>query len=440
MNSQESKPDSTSGISHTEGEIIKDAMDKDLDQTSAGQDFTSNDLMKFLQRFQATMETSNVKMQTDLERKLELTNEKIDTRLNSIDKDINELKIKASNDEILNKRMEDRLQTLENEMNKSRELRRKTEQLKNNLTEQTMNTVTPVGRTESGNRVWEDTHKKQGFGEMERRLNVKNVNTEIARKNELKTHEQNKHKGAEEIEGDLRSSFRSDWAKAMQEDLEQAAKEKSGDRVKQREDLRVMHNQQRAQETSQRVQPGGRPTEETRTGWEEEDRAEQHEIPDRWEELIPKRQTTKVRRPPSFRNWFGMESETSDSSDDTLGNEWNEVERGRKNEKKKVLQRKKRKETMRLTALKASHMVGIGPVDRKLLEARRREGETYERAKEMAVKDLLAEELEYEYDELIELSLEETRFGDERGQHDLHGIVQHGACEGDTREEGRIEK
>ena len=114
MKSQETKPDSTSGISHTEREIFKDAMDKDLDQTSAEKEFTSNDLMKFLQRFQATMETSNVKMQTDLERKLELTNEKIDTRLNNIDKDIKELKIKATNDEILNKRMEDRLQMLEN--------------------------------------------------------------------------------------------------------------------------------------------------------------------------------------------------------------------------------------------------------------------------------------------------------------------------------------
>ena len=383
-------------------------MDKDQDQASniMDKEFTSNDLMKFLQNFKTSMETNNEKMQSDLEKKLEKTNEKIDTRLNDIDKDIKELKIKATNDEKMNKRMEDRLRALETEMNKSTELRRKTEKLKNTLTEQDMDPVKYVERSGSGRRITEEMSLKHGTGDKEKSIPVKDVESKRETQNEMNTHDKNKHKDTEEIEGDLRRSFRSDWARAMQEDLESAAMETRGDRGKQKEIQ--WQNPHKPKENSRDFQPRGRP--ESRMGWEEDDRQVQQETPDRWEELIPRKQTTKVRKPPSFKNWFGIESESSDSSEDTEVYEWNEVERGRKNEKKKLQQKKKRKETVRMTALKASHMIGIGPVNRKLLEARRKEGETYERAKEMAVKDLLSEQLEYEYDELIELSLEETRF------------------------------
>ena len=317
-----------------------------------------------------------------------------------IDKDINELKIKATNDELVNRRMENRLRNLEHEMNKSTELRKKTVTLKNTLTDHFKEPVKCVERNvmekmKSGN--------IEECGEKEKK-DVQRPATEVERMNgreeELKKHNNKEHMGTDEIEGDLRSSFRSDWARTMQEELERAGKMRTG---MGRENRGVKQFRDK-QDNIKKVQPVGR------TEWEEDYERDRQDVPDRWEELIPKKPVRKIRKPPAFENWFGIETDSSDSSEDTEKVEWNEVERSKKNERKKLQQRKKRKETERMTALKASHMIGVGPVDRKLLDKRRKEGMSYIVAKELAVKDLLAEQLEYNTEELTELSLEETRF------------------------------
>ena len=69
-------------------------------------------------------------------------------------------------------------------------------------------------------------------------------------------------------------------------------------------------------------------------GWQEEEF-----VPDRWEELIPKKKETKVRKPPAFRKWFGLET-YSDRSDDTDGSEWTEIERKKRGEQRRIQQRK----------------------------------------------------------------------------------------------------
>ena len=198
----------------------------------------------------------------------------------------------------------------------------------------------------------------------------------------------------------------------MQEELEQAARGNVKIDRNEREMKERHWRDWRPQRQGQGMQDFHPARRQDENNWrEDEDRNDngQDETPDRWEQLIPDKPKRRVRNPPNISRWFGNDSET-DSSEDTEGTEWNEVERGKKNEKKKALQKKKRKYIEKLTALKASHMIGVGPVDRKKLESRRKEGMTYSDVKEMAIRELLAEQLEYEPQELDEIKIEETRF------------------------------
>ena len=83
----------------------------------------------------------------------------------------------------------------------------------------------------------------------------------------------------------------------------------------------------------------------------------------------------KVRKPPMIKDWFGFETETS--SEDTDENEWQEVDRKKRGEVKRKQKRKKRKEIEKMTATKAAHIVGIGPVNKGQLDKHLKEWITY---------------------------------------------------------------
>ena len=88
---------------------------------------------------------------------------------------------------------------------------------------------------------------------------------------------------------------------------------------------------------------------------------------------------------------------------------WREVDRKKRSEEKRKLQRKKRKELESLTAMKAFNMLGIGLVDMALMEEHKNEKIPFEKSKLLAVEDLLAKHLEYNREELDELTIVETR-------------------------------
>ena len=58
-----------------------------------------------------------------------------------------------------------------------------------------------------------------------------------------------------------------------------------------------------------------------------------------------------------------METGT-ESSEDTDGQEWNEVDGRRRNELKRRQQRRRRKELKATTARKAANIIGLGPLGR----------------------------------------------------------------------------
>ena len=164
---------------------------------------TPEDLMKFLQSFKTSMEDSNEKLQLNLEDKLEKTNEKIEqtnvkieARIEGIDKELRELKEKTKDAVVVNKRMENRLNTLEHEMNKSKELRRRTEHLRNTLKDKDIieqPDKTPVNAVERERTRAPQQGNMRGGKHIEN-IPVSTVMRNRAQKNELEKHEKNKHK------------------------------------------------------------------------------------------------------------------------------------------------------------------------------------------------------------------------------------------------------
>ena len=143
------------------------------------------------------------------------------------------------------------------------------------------------------------------------------------------------------------------------------------------------------------------------TSWEKQDN-----IPDRWDEKltpnIPKKTIAKVRKPLKIMKWFGFDSE-SDNTDDSDSTEWTEVDRKTKQEEKRKRQRKKKKDLEEATATRAASMIGIGPVNLNRLDENRKANMDFETSKIKIVKDILAEELDYDPEELEELDIVETK-------------------------------
>ena len=115
----------------------------------------------------------------------------------------------------------------------------------------------------------------------------------------------------------------------------------------------------------------------------------------------------KIRRPPVIKEWFGFQSET-ESSESEYGT-WTEVDGKKKKEDKRRRLRRKRRELETLMATKAGNIIGIGPVDRNLMEEQRKKGINFERSKILAVREVLQRELRYENNELDELTIRETK-------------------------------
>ena len=352
---------------------------------------TPSDLMKFLKGFKTTMEEKMEKDKLDMMEKYEKTNEKIDGHLDNIDGELEKLKDKVEGNEKINRRMDDRLTALELEMKKATLNKERSEKLRETLQEQTsrrkVDKIQPPRRTEQ---------------------------------------EEEQHPDPAQIEGDLRNTFRSRWARGMQEELNLAA----GMKAKQVNNVKNVTNQPEGRvnyqdpwrdEQRQHEQPSGRSkdpnqqnendnwiTREPSTEWQDN-----REIPDRWEEILTKKKVLKVRKPVKIEEWFGFTSET-ESSDDTEDTTWTEIDRKKKKDEKKIRQKKKKKDLETQTAAKAANKVGLGPVNLELLEKYRTEKVPYEKAKIMAIKTLLSEQLEYDKDELSELTIRETKMTSNR--------------------------
>ena len=320
---------------------------------------------------------------------------KIDGRLDIIDNDMRVLKDKVNEAEESTRRIEDanvrmdeRLVALEREMKRSTLLREKSDKLRNTLTLQ------PTGSVSIQDQVLDK-----------------------------ETSSKNQRRDKELKEG---NDYSSEWAKELQEELTQAAE------IRLRKHEGEEHRQREVRSTQESSRPGIQPVgraapdrqvrqdrqvyapdrqvRQDRQIFEKNslDDQQEQEVPDRWEELLPKPLKPKIRKPMEIMEWFGFQSETesSDSSDD---GEWTEVDRRKRSEDKKKLQKKKKKEMEALTAAKAANIIGVGPVDMSILDKHKNESISYKRCKILAVEDFLMKYLDYDREELDELTIAETR-------------------------------
>ena len=93
---------------------------------------TSNDLMSFLKSMAKKMDENK----ETLEEKIDKTNRKIDDRFKTMDEDIKGMKDKMDEAEQANRRMNMRLEILEKEMQRSESIGKRSNKLKNTLTDQ----------------------------------------------------------------------------------------------------------------------------------------------------------------------------------------------------------------------------------------------------------------------------------------------------------------
>ena len=358
---------------------------------------TSDDLMKFLQGFKEAMEVkidgTKTAMEdklettrTGLEEKINSTNDKLDGKLNDLDLQVKKINTKIVDTDVFNARMDARLTALENEMKRSTILREKSSKLK----------------------------------ELEKTLLVKNVDKD---KEHLKTPDIPKDPlrlpsedtanvfvdNVDRPEG----TYRSLWAHELQMELKKVAETTTA--RKQTNDMTKVHNY----------------VPEPVHDYVHDYVPDNTDVPDNWEEeedrqsgglsLSPQCQVKnnlKVRKPITIEKWFGEDTSTDGSEDSDTGT-WQDVNRKKKNEERRRKIKRKRKERAELCSRKASHMAGIGPITMGMVNIYLNRGMNYEKAKLLALKDFLRDNLGYIQSELDELSVQETKFAT-RGENVLY--------------------
>ena len=326
---------------------------KDIEDKMVDKNITSEDLMNFLQTFKTSMEERMDKnkgsMEVMMEDKLVKIGKKIDVCFDDIDNEIKNLKEKATISDDAAIRMDRRLQNLEMEMNKTIISSRRREALKDTLNTDSVRDQ-QEGRSETRNQT---TGEKDG-----------------------------QPSDWNDFGGNLRESYQSEWARTMTRELSEAAD--AGDSRR--------NKGQYSKNDLPPVQPAGKPRTDNHPANEKEKSPENgdNEVPERWEQLIPKTQKPKVRKPPKILQWFGVNTDT-DSTEDTDDKEWSEVDNKKINDIKKKKQKKKKRDLEETTARRASNMIGIGPINLEKLENYRKYNKTYEDMKIEVIKDFLCQ-------------------------------------------------
>ena len=347
------------------------------------QNFSSGQLMNFLENFQRKMED---KME-DTRKSIETTNQKIDGRLDGIDKEVRNLNQRMdSNEETgqkMNKRMDERMAILENEMKNSIRLRRRSEELR--VREKELSSESEKAGNENRRDLRQDKEEEK----------------ELQKKNDKDREE--KRKKVDDVTKTIleepTGTFRSSWARGIQKELEMASKVISKDLCKDRRNDKGMIRD---------INVDGK-------GDTTEDKNDNVDIPECWEERwnndpaldkMTKKKTPVIRKPPRT-DWFGLNSSSSDSEEEDM--DWTEVDRRRKKEEKKRRAKKRKNDLKKECATRAANMFSIGPISVNTVEFFMKKGLNFEEAKVGALKEFLNYNLNYDEDELEQLKVAETR-------------------------------
>ena len=354
--------------------------------------------MTFLRGFQKSMETKILETKVEIE----ATNKKLDGRLDTIEEEVKRVNTKIDANDEINARINVRLTALEQEMKNATRIRRRSAELKEQeqLLKEQMNDNTPDCRLDGrGGRTEAPDSNSDKMTKTKNRTTEQMIQ-DCRSANKDKDTEKMKHpdKVVEVTRVILEQpagTFRSSWARGIQEELQKAAgtTAKVGS-VNYWTDGKADYSKWR----------------DDNNGHDDNVNEVVHDdvVPDIWEDRLPKSsKQVKIRKPPKIEKWFGFDSDSDEA--DTDDSEWSEVDRKKRREEKKKAQNRKKREIEQMTAMKASSMIGIGPIDSNWVERHKNEKIKFEDSKVLIVKELLARELEYNEEELEELDIRETR-------------------------------
>ena len=137
---------------------------------------------------------------------------------------------------------------------------------------------------------------------------------------------------------------------------------------------------------------------------------------DTWERLQPKVRKPLVRKPPKILNWFAEEPDNlqSSSSEESLVDgeeEWETIERKKRNENRRQVRKLRKKNKMTEIATKMRHTVGVGPIQEASVEFFIDSSKNEAEAEVKAIKEYLNHNLDFNRVELDRLEIVDTRRG-----------------------------
>ena len=359
-------------------------------------------LMKFMEEFRTSIEVRINKTNEKLDDKLETMNkdmkkihdkieendEKTEEAMKRIDLKIDNRESKDEKTREAMNRMDLRLQDLEIEMKQSN--MRTEERFK--LREKNNKDVTDEREEELRLKNKEKISKERQKKVFQRRR----IEPEDLQNENVKGNERSKVNETEEAMKGKELNYKSLWAKRMQEELDEAAKKQTN---KQKTNVHP-----RLQERSE--------DSEVREVEDQEDYEEQED--DTWERIgIKKPIKTKVRKP--IRDWFAdnnsdnSDSDTSTDSNDDNRDQWSEIKRKKKNEQKKIERKKKKKMKMEEVAGRMRHMIGVGPIPKASIEYFNKDSKDATEARVKAVQEYLKYYLNFDDEELELLKILDSK-------------------------------
>ena len=327
--------------------------------TEKQKEITNSDIFKCLLKIQEDNREQKNDMK-NLNRKMEARineiGEKISRNNDNLKRDIKEIDTKNTN---IMDRMNGRMDTIEKEMQRYRQLRYRTsDKLQDKI-------VKKMNEEKEGTEIEkrkDDTDKEKDTEE-EKEMNTSNSSG---------------------------SSYRSDWARQVEEEETAGRNEPKQDKVK---DKKIV------KETAK-------------------------------EKMVEKTKVKKKIGMKKLRNWFADETDENDSTISSE-DEWNEIGREAKNKQKKKKAGEKRKRRREETTEKAAHIIGVGPITKDTLQFFMRQQNNIEKAKLEAIKEWMSFYLKFEDEEINNMKINATQiaakgdiiyvsFDDRENIKDLH--------------------
>ena len=316
---------------------------------------TSDDLMKFLQLMNDKMESTIKGVEKNINDKLEIRLNSLDTGMSDLRKEVksNDKKAVDMNNVLLN-----RMERIEQDMRRSQMRRMNSDTLGRTSKLQQLSSQS-VGKDDTI-----DQPEAQGL------VRENSWANEVEEEHNKKVEEE-KNKEVKRREEDMMERDKNQWIEKRRVPDDWTA----GLRATVRQPVKSVDNPVKCVERTSKVE-------------------------------------AKVRK--AVRHWFGEDSDSSEddvADDDHDAEDWNCVDRQKKNEMKKKRMNMKRNKKKEEVLEKVNHMVGIGPIDSEIIDyhIEKNHGD-FEKAKLAAIREHLARFYKFNSSELDAVKIVETKY------------------------------